>query len=100
MEIVGSAPTDPVTADVIDDKVSPLNGRDLAHMLSLVKTKGSKLPYISQLSPAEQLKAGRQHSGLHRLRPGAPRAVILWKAVAHENVLADIVDGRDPFLGG
>ena len=40
-----------------DDKISPLSGRDLAHMLSLVKTKGSKLPYISQLSPAEQLKA-------------------------------------------
>jgi 3-oxoisoapionate decarboxylase len=41
-----------------DDKISPCSGRDLAHILSLVKTKGSKnLPYISQLSPAEQLKA-------------------------------------------
>jgi 3-oxoisoapionate decarboxylase len=43
---------------VFDEKISPLPGRDLAHILNLVRTKGSKqLPYISQLSPADQLKA-------------------------------------------
>jgi hypothetical protein len=40
------------------DPSSPLSGRDLAHILNLVRTKGSKsLPYIGKLSPAEQLKA-------------------------------------------
>jgi 3-oxoisoapionate decarboxylase len=43
---------------VFDEKTSPLPGRDLAHILNLVRTRGSKqLPYISQLSPADQLKA-------------------------------------------
>jgi sugar phosphate isomerase/epimerase len=40
------------------DASSPLPGRDLAHVLNQVRTKGSKnLQYISKMSPAEQLKA-------------------------------------------
>ena len=40
------------------DPSSPLPGRDLAHVLNLVRTKGSRnLPYIEKLSPADQLKA-------------------------------------------
>jgi len=44
--------------ETFKDPSSPLSGRDLAHILNLVRTKGAKnLQYISQLSPAEQLKA-------------------------------------------
>ncbi len=44
--------------ETFKDPSSPLPGRDLAHILNIVRTKGSKnLPYISQLSPADQLKA-------------------------------------------
>jgi len=44
--------------ETFKDPSSPLPGRNLAHILNLVRTKGSKkLPYISHLSPAEQLKA-------------------------------------------
>ena len=40
------------------DPSSPLPGRDLAHILNLVRTKGNKnLQYTSKMSPAEQLKA-------------------------------------------
>ena len=40
------------------DASSPLPGRDLAHILNLVKTKGTKnLQFTSKMSPAEQLKA-------------------------------------------
>ena len=44
--------------ETFKDPSSPLPGRDLAHVLNQVRTKGSKnLPYIGNLSPAEQLKA-------------------------------------------
>ncbi len=44
--------------ETFKDPSSPLPGRDLAHILNLVRTKGVKnLQYISNLSPAEQLKA-------------------------------------------
>ena len=40
------------------DPSSPLPGRDLAHILDLVRTKGRKdLQFISKMSPADQLKA-------------------------------------------
>lgn len=44
--------------ETFKDPSSPLPGRDLAHILNLVRTKGSKnLQYIAKLSPAQQLKA-------------------------------------------
>jgi 3-oxoisoapionate decarboxylase len=44
--------------ETFKDPSSPLPGRDLAHILNLARTKGSKnLQYTSKMSPADQLKA-------------------------------------------
>lgn len=44
--------------ETFKDPSSPLPGRDLAHILKLVRTKGAKnLQYTGKMSPAEQLKA-------------------------------------------
>ncbi|MFI5381242.1 MAG: sugar phosphate isomerase/epimerase family protein [Tepidisphaerales bacterium] len=44
--------------ETFKDPSSPLPGRDLAHILNLVRTKGTKnLQFTSKMSPAEQLKA-------------------------------------------
>jgi sugar phosphate isomerase/epimerase len=44
--------------ETFKDPSSPLPGRDLAHILNLVRTRGWKqLPHISTLSPLDQMKA-------------------------------------------